>query len=76
MVDKIIHSLNDRVGRPIKGAQILLIGIAYKKNTDDSRESPALKIMEFLERRGAEVLRVSCFNATVSAGRRIPHAPG
>src|SRR5713101_496422 len=46
---------SERAGRALKGARILIIGVAYKKNVDDTRESPALTIMELLERRGALV---------------------
>jgi UDP-N-acetyl-D-glucosamine dehydrogenase len=55
VVDKIIEALSERSGRAVKGAEILVIGVAYKKNIDDTRESPALKIIEILERRGAQV---------------------
>ena len=41
--------------KSINGSQILLIGVAYKKNTDDIRESPALEIADQLQARGAEV---------------------
>lgn len=56
VVDRTIEALNDRAGRASKGARILILGIAYKKNVEDTRESPAFKIMELLEKRGAEVL--------------------
>lgn len=41
--------------KSIKDSNILLLGIAYKQNVDDYRESPALKVMEILEQEGAEV---------------------
>jgi UDP-N-acetyl-D-glucosamine dehydrogenase len=40
-------------GKALKGSKILILGIAYKKNVDDMRESPALEIIELLEDRGA-----------------------
>jgi len=55
VVDKTVEALSERSGRALKGARILMIGIAYKKNVDDMRESPALTIIELLERRGALV---------------------
>jgi UDP-N-acetyl-D-glucosamine dehydrogenase len=55
VVDKTVEALSERAGRALKGARILMIGVAYKKNVDDMRESPALTIMELLERRGAVV---------------------
>ena len=45
----------DRSGRPFSGARILLLGIAYKKNVADIRESPSLKLIELIEARGARV---------------------
>ena len=45
-------ALNDR-GRSLKGSRILLLGVAYKKNVDDMRESPAAELMELLKGKGA-----------------------
>jgi UDP-N-acetyl-D-glucosamine dehydrogenase len=55
VVEKAISALSERQGRALRGANILVIGLAYKKNVHDLRESPALKIMELLESRGALV---------------------
>ena len=52
---KIREALNG-VGKPVKGSRIMLLGVAYKKNVGDVRESPAMDILEHLERDGAEVL--------------------
>ncbi|MBW1981566.1 MAG: nucleotide sugar dehydrogenase [Deltaproteobacteria bacterium] len=54
VVEKVAEGLNNR-GKPIKGAKILVLGLAYKKNVDDPRESPAMEIMEILRAKGAEV---------------------
>jgi UDP-N-acetyl-D-glucosamine dehydrogenase len=54
VVGKVIDALNDR-GKPLKGSKILVLGIAYKKNIDDVRESPAVELMELLQNKGAEV---------------------
>jgi UDP-N-acetyl-D-glucosamine dehydrogenase len=43
-------------GRTLSGARTLVLGLAYKKDISDARESPALKVMELLEKRGAEVI--------------------
>ncbi len=48
-------ALSARKSKSLNGARILLLGLAYKKNVDDLRESPALVIMEDLKSRGAEV---------------------
>jgi UDP-N-acetyl-D-glucosamine dehydrogenase len=47
-------ALNKR-GRPVSGSRILLLGLAYKKNTGDARESPAVRVAELLLRMGAQV---------------------
>lgn len=52
VVNKIAAALNES-GKAIKGSRILVLGIAYKKNVDDVRQSPAAQIMELLRERGA-----------------------
>ena len=54
VVDKTMDALND-VGKPLKGSKILVLGIAYKKNIDDMRESPSVELMELLQAKGAEI---------------------
>jgi len=54
VVGKVIEALNER-GRALKNSRVLVLGIAYKKNVDDMRESPAVELMELLARRGARV---------------------
>jgi len=55
VVNSILEALSDR-GQCLKGAKIGIIGIAYKKDISDVRESPAFYIWELLKRRGAEVV--------------------
>jgi UDP-N-acetyl-D-glucosamine dehydrogenase len=52
VVERVAAALNDRA-KAIKGSKILILGVAYKKDVDDVRESPALEIMEILEDKGA-----------------------
>jgi UDP-N-acetyl-D-glucosamine dehydrogenase len=54
VIGKIMDALNER-GRSLKGAKVLVLGIAYKKNVDDMRESPAVELMELLRDKGAMV---------------------
>ena len=54
VVTKLVDALNER-GIPLKGAKVLVIGIAYKPNVDDMRESPAVELMEILSSKGAEI---------------------
>lgn len=54
VIDKIVHALNQR-GKSIKSSRILVLGLAYKKDIDDTRESPSLKLIEILVQKGARV---------------------
>jgi UDP-N-acetyl-D-glucosamine dehydrogenase len=54
VVEKTATALNQR-SKSLKGSRVLVLGIAYKKNVDDTRESPSVEIMELLRDRGAEV---------------------
>ena len=54
VINKLAESLNDR-GRSVKGSKVLVLGIAYKKDVDDPRESPSMILMEKLRKRGAKV---------------------
>ncbi len=55
VVERLAQEMDARLGKGLSGARVLIAGIAYKKNVDDMRESPALKIIEILERRGSRV---------------------
>ena len=52
--DKAVDLLNQS-GKPVLGAKVLILGVAYKKNVDDMRESPAIKIIDLLLKKGADV---------------------
>src|ERR1044072_5774522 len=54
VADKVQHALNDH-RKPLKGSRIHVMGVAYKRDIDDMRESPALDVMLLLERRGARL---------------------
>ena len=54
VVSKVADSLNNRC-KPVKGSKVLVLGIAYKKNVDDMRESPSVELMELLQAKGAEI---------------------
>jgi UDP-N-acetyl-D-glucosamine dehydrogenase len=53
VISRLIDELDARSGRGLREARILVIGLAYKKNVDDTRESPSLRLIELLEERGA-----------------------
>jgi len=54
VIGKVQDALNER-GKALKGAKVLVLGLAYKKNVDDTRESPSVELMELLREKGALV---------------------
>jgi UDP-N-acetyl-D-glucosamine dehydrogenase len=54
VVGKLMEALNERE-KSLKGSRVLILGVSYKKDVDDTRESPALRIMQLLEEKGARV---------------------
>ncbi len=54
VVDRVAEALNEH-GMPVRGSRICVLGVAYKRDVDDPRESPAFPIMELLQQRGAVV---------------------
>jgi len=55
VVDRLREELDCRLGQGLFGARVLIVGVAYKKNVDDMRESPAITIMKYLDQLGAKV---------------------
>lgn len=55
VVTRVADALND-AGKPIKGSKILILGVAYKPNISDVRESPALDVIHLLQEKGGQVL--------------------
>ena len=68
VIDRTVEALNDR-RKPLNGSKVLVLGLAYKKDIDDLRESPSLTIIELLRKGGAEVFYNDPFFATVGHGR-------
>ena len=54
VVQRVMDALNDH-GKALKGAHVLILGVAYKKNVDDDRESPSYMLMKLLQEKGALV---------------------
>jgi UDP-N-acetyl-D-glucosamine dehydrogenase len=71
VVNKTVEALN-RLGKSICGARILILGIAYKKDIDDQRESPALKIISIFQQKGARVAYNDPFVPYSSGHREYP----
>jgi len=76
VVDRLAEALNDRFGKGLKGTRILMVGLAYKKNVDDTRESPAFKLIEMIEARGAAVSYFDPYVAEVPPTREYPGLAG
>ena len=55
VIDTLIEALSRKLKKSLNGSRVLLLGMAYKKNVDDMRESPSLRLLEILEARGAKV---------------------
>ncbi len=75
VVDRVADALNDHQ-RSVKGSRILLIGLAYKKNIGDPRESPALTLLRLLTRKGAEVDYYDPFVPIIPPTRDFPEFEG
>jgi UDP-N-acetyl-D-glucosamine dehydrogenase len=54
VIGKVNDALNEH-GRALRGSRILVLGVAYKKNVDDPRESPCIELMELLQEKGAQI---------------------
>ncbi|MFO0930938.1 MAG: nucleotide sugar dehydrogenase [Gemmataceae bacterium] len=72
VLDKIADALNEH-GKPIKGSRITLLGMAYKKDIDDCRESPGFELMELLLRKGAMVQYNDPHIPQLPPTRNYPH---
>jgi UDP-N-acetyl-D-glucosamine dehydrogenase len=72
VVDKIQNALNDH-SKPLKGSKVLVLGVAYKRDIDDVRESPALDIIHLLGKRGAHVSYADPFVPKLRGDEFLPH---
>jgi UDP-N-acetyl-D-glucosamine dehydrogenase len=71
----VADALNAR-RKAVRGSRILLCGVAYKRDIDDVRESPALDIIELLQRRGAEVAYSDLYAPSIRVGElQLKHTP-
>ncbi|WP_374374993.1 nucleotide sugar dehydrogenase [Dongia sp.] len=76
VIGRLTEALSDRAGKAVKGARILIVGLAYKKNVDDMRESPALTLIDLLEELGAKVDYHDPIITSVKPSREHPHLAG
>ncbi|HHL21527.1 MAG TPA: nucleotide sugar dehydrogenase [Aliiroseovarius sp.] len=56
VIDRLREIVDRRCGKGLSGAKILLVGVAYKKNVSDMRESPSMRLMQLMDEAGAEVV--------------------
>ena len=75
VVDRVAEALNDRA-KAVKGSKILILGLSYKANVDDDRESPTYILMEKLEARGATVDYHDGYLPVIRETREHPHFAG
>jgi UDP-N-acetyl-D-glucosamine dehydrogenase len=76
VVGRLRDELDRRFGKGLSGARILIVGVAYKKNVDDMRESPALSIMDSLDEAGARVDYHDPYFPIIPSTRRHPTLAG
>ena len=72
VVARVTDALND-IGLPVRGSRILVLGVAYKRDIDDVRESPALDIICMLEDKGGDVVFHDPYVAAVREGDTVRH---
>jgi UDP-N-acetyl-D-glucosamine dehydrogenase len=73
VVARLVEALSSHAGRALKGAKVLMLGLAYKKNVDDMRESPALILIGMLEAAGARVEYHDPFIPRIKPSREHGH---
>ena len=74
IIDKLQQALNER-GKSIKGSKLMILGLAYKKDINDTRETPAFKIMRRLSEMGAKISYHDPFVPEIRHTRQWPEAP-
>ena len=72
VIRKVTDALNDR-GKPVKGSKVAILGMAYKKDVDDPRESPSFELMDMLLAKGAEVTYNDPHIPVLPRMRHYPH---
>ena len=76
VVRRLGEALDERAGKGLRGARVLVVGAAYKKNVDDTRESPALMILDLLRDRGGAVDYYDPYIPEIPTTRKYPELSG
>jgi UDP-N-acetyl-D-glucosamine dehydrogenase len=72
VISRVADALNDR-GKPLRGSKVLLLGMAYKRDVDDPRESPGFELMDLLMGKGADVAYNDPHIPALPPMRKYPH---
>jgi UDP-N-acetyl-D-glucosamine dehydrogenase len=75
VVNRVAEALN-AARKPVKGSRILVVGLAYKPNVDDDRESPSYHLMDLLKQRGAELAYYDPHVPVIRPSREFGHWAG
>src|SRR5829696_4655436 len=76
VIERLIRSLDQKLAKALSVSSILIVGLAYKKNVDDTRESPSLKLFELMESQGAHVDYHDPLVPVIPATREHPELAG
>ena len=76
VISKLAMALNDKRQKAVKGSRVLIVGLAYKKNVDDTRESPSLELFELLHKLGAELDYYDPHISQIPTTRKYPELAG
>jgi UDP-N-acetyl-D-glucosamine dehydrogenase len=79
MPEHVVHTVADALnteGKAVKGSRVLILGLAYKPNVDDERESPSYVLMDLLSERGAELEYYDPYVPVIKATRQHSHRAG
>jgi UDP-N-acetyl-D-glucosamine dehydrogenase len=75
VINRALEAMNDK-GMALKGSKVLIVGLAYKKNVDDLRESPSFRLWKLLDQKGAKVEYYDPFCPLVPKTREYPEYSG
>jgi UDP-N-acetyl-D-glucosamine dehydrogenase len=75
VIHRVADALNEQ-GKSVKGSRVLVLGLAYKPNVDDDRESPSYVLMDMLKKRGANVAYHDPYVPVIKLTREHPHWAG
>ncbi|NNU14793.1 nucleotide sugar dehydrogenase [Parvularcula sp. ZS-1/3] len=76
VIERLGRAMNDHLAKAIRSSKVLVIGLAYKKNVDDTRESPSLELIDLLIERGADVTYYDPFIPVVPLTRKHAEIAG